>query len=497
MQNTEILVIGSGMAGLTAAALLACDGYPVTILEQNWLPGGCSSSYPRKHFWFESGATTLVGLDPGMPVHFLLEKTGISVPIKKLETPMLVYLRDGRVITRYPDLDLWIAEAERVFGPKGQRPFWEYCYRISLFVWQTSLQQRAFPPSSLNDILDMVRNFRPAQLRFAALAYPSVGDLLRKYGLDQNPDFVDFVNEQLLITAQNYLEEVNVLFGATALCYTLFSNFYVPGGMIKLVESLTGYIESRGGKIELRNPVEKVSRVKGGYIVQSKKGEYKTAKLISSLPINNTLALFDDPVLTKKYAKKVMPSASLNSAFSLGFAAKRFREFESLHHQIHLEKPFSFTQARSIFLSLSDPEDTIRCEPGQVVGSVSFHLPNPGEQQVENKETVQEEVLDLLEKRGFIRREDLLYVHSSTQKSWEKWTGRKWGFVGGYPQYLRIKPWQMIDARLNREGAYICGDSVYPGQGIPGACLSGIIAWKKLSADWHRRLAVFSTSATG
>ncbi|MEZ4775433.1 MAG: NAD(P)/FAD-dependent oxidoreductase [Bacteroidia bacterium] len=485
MQNTEILVIGSGMAGLTAAALLAKDGHHITVLEQNWLPGGCSSSYPRKHFWFESGATTLVGLDPGMPVHFLMEKTGISFPVKKLETPMQVYLRNGQKITRYQDLEQWIAEAERVFGPEGQRPFWEYCYQISQFVWQTSLQQLSFPPSSLNDLLDTARSFRPAQLRFAILAYQSMGDLLAKYGLDTNPDFVAFVNEQLLITAQNYHHEVNVLFGATALCYTLFSNFYVPGGMIKMVEALTGFIQSKGGEIVLRNPVEKITRTIDGFVVQSKKGEYKTQKVISAIPINNTLSLFDSPALTKKYKPRVMPSDMLNSAFSLGFAAKRFREFDSLHHQIHLEKPFSFTDAKSIFLSLSDPNDHIRCEAGQMVGSVSFHLPDPGERLVENKETVQQEVLDLLEARGFIRKEDLLYVHSSTQKSWEKWTARKWGFVGGYPQYMNIKPWQMIDARLNGSGAYICGDSVYPGQGIPGACLSGIIAWKKLSADWH------------
>ena len=51
--------------------------------------------------------------------------------------------------------------------------------------------------------------------------------------------------------------------------------------------------------------------------------------------------------------------------------------------------------------------------------------------------------------------------------------------------YMGIKPWRMKDARLDGHGAYICGDSTYPGQGIPGACLSGIIAVEKLMAD-HR-----------
>ena len=92
-------------------------------------------------------------------------------------------------------------------------------------------------------------------------------------------------------------------------------------------------------------------------------------------------------------------------------------------------------------------------------------------------------ILDALVEKDFLKRENILYQHSSTPKSWHKWTRRKWGFVGGYPQFMKVKPWQMLSARLDGGGAYICGDSTYPGQGIPGACLSGIIAAEKLSRD--------------
>lgn len=68
MQQTEIVIIGSGMGSLSAAAYLASEGKKVTIVEQNYLPGGCTSSYFRKGFIFESGATTLVGIDKGMPL---------------------------------------------------------------------------------------------------------------------------------------------------------------------------------------------------------------------------------------------------------------------------------------------------------------------------------------------------------------------------------------------------------------------------------------------
>lgn len=64
-----------------------------------------------------------------------------------------------------------------------------------------------------------------------------------------------------------------------------------------------------------------------------------------------------------------------------------------------------------------------------------------------------------------------------------KWTNRKWGFVGGYPQYMNIKPWEMINGRILKNKAYLCGNSTYPGQGIPGACLSGVIAFEKWKCD--------------
>jgi phytoene dehydrogenase-like protein len=80
-------------------------------------------------------------------------------------------------------------------------------------------------------------------------------------------------------------------------------------------------------------------------------------------------------------------------------------------------------------------------------------------------------------------REDILYRDSATPGAWTFWTQRAYGMVGGYPQYRAIKPWQMKDARLDHRGAYTCGDSVYPGQGIVGVCLSGIIAANKLVLD--------------
>ena len=475
------------MAGLSAGALLAKGGHRVLVLEQNWLPGGCTSTYPRKQRYFESGATTLVGLDPGMPLHWLLQTLGISLEARTLEVPMTIHFPDGERLVRHQNLEKWIVEAEAFFGPQHQRSFWEECFSISEFVWQTSLQQRAFPPSNFRDLLAAARNFRPRQLSFATKAFTSTYDLLKRHNLHLHPRFVSFVNEQLMITAQNVMQEVNVLFGATALCYTNYGNYSLDGGMIKLAEALVGYIEQAGGEVRLRQPVSSVLKRNGKYLVETtfraESQQMECDHLVAAIPINNLLDLWQGEAKIDRLRRKTMTSKQLNSAFQVGLAVRRTREFDCLHHQIHLDKPLVQTGSHSIFLSLSHPLDTQRCGPDELVASVSTHVPDPANTRLHDKEVIVNSILETLEQQELIRKEDILFHHSSTPGAWMKWTGRAWGFVGGYPQYMRIKPWQMLDARLDHQGAYLCGDSAYPGQGIPGAVLSGIIAAEKMRLD--------------
>lgn len=476
----HIIIVGAGMAGLCAGALLAEKGKKVTILEKNWLPGGCSSSYPRKHYIFESGATTLVGLDEKMPLRYVLDKTGIKVPALRLAIPMKVYLQNGMVVTRHNDINQWIAEAERVFGAENQRVFWEKCYEISKAVWEISLQQTTFPPSSLLDLWGLVKKFRPFQLLYAGYAFMSVQDLLVKYGLDKNADFVAFVNEQLLITAQNTAEQVNMLFGATALCYTNFGNYYVAGGLLNMVQPFVDYIVQKGGEVKLRTAVEMVLCKGKGYQVQTPTKVYACDKVLFAIPINDTLAMFENKGVRQKFEQKILASKQLNGAFTIGAVFHKKRNFDCIHHQIHLSKPLLYTGSHSIFVSMSHQDDALRCKENEIVLNISTHVPDPEHTIIEDKSLVAAEIFEVLAQKGLFSPQDLIFYHASTPKSWQKWTSRKWGFVGGYPQYLHIKPWQMIDARLDGQGAFICGDSTYPGQGIPGVALSAIVAVEKM-----------------
>ena len=51
----KVVIIGAGFGGLAAAALLARDGFEVTVVEKNEQPGGRASIHKDKGFTFDMG----------------------------------------------------------------------------------------------------------------------------------------------------------------------------------------------------------------------------------------------------------------------------------------------------------------------------------------------------------------------------------------------------------------------------------------------------------
>ena len=60
--ETDIVVIGSGIGGLCAAALLARYGYKVTVCEAHYHAGGAAHGFEVKGFHFDAGPSFFAGM---------------------------------------------------------------------------------------------------------------------------------------------------------------------------------------------------------------------------------------------------------------------------------------------------------------------------------------------------------------------------------------------------------------------------------------------------
>ena len=61
VEVTDVIVIGSGIGGLTAAALLQERGIATVVFEKNRYPGGSCSSFQRNGYRFDAGASVFYG----------------------------------------------------------------------------------------------------------------------------------------------------------------------------------------------------------------------------------------------------------------------------------------------------------------------------------------------------------------------------------------------------------------------------------------------------
>lgn len=73
----KIVMIGGGLGGLTTGALLAKEGYAVTVLEKNRLIGGGLQCFRRRGVIFETGMHILGGFMPGHNLNRICHYLGI------------------------------------------------------------------------------------------------------------------------------------------------------------------------------------------------------------------------------------------------------------------------------------------------------------------------------------------------------------------------------------------------------------------------------------
>lgn len=85
---SKVVVIGSGLGGLTCAYILQKNGYEVTVLEQGFQVGGCLQCFVRDGVKFETGMHFIGSAAPGQTINRAMEYFSLSrdVSLSSLDT---------------------------------------------------------------------------------------------------------------------------------------------------------------------------------------------------------------------------------------------------------------------------------------------------------------------------------------------------------------------------------------------------------------------------
>lgn len=94
----NIVIIGSGLGGLTAGALLAKNGHKVTLLEQHYLLGGCATTYKRPGgFNCEVGLHQMDGLHQGDDKDKIFQFLDVYEHVEFVKTPEFYRLKTDTI----------------------------------------------------------------------------------------------------------------------------------------------------------------------------------------------------------------------------------------------------------------------------------------------------------------------------------------------------------------------------------------------------------------
>ena len=161
----KVIVIGGGVAGLSAGIYAQKCGFEATILESHSIAGGNCTSWKRKGYLFEGGMHWLSGSDPREQFNIMWRHVGAlddSVAIRTAE-PFMEYDHDGTPIRFYRDVE----KTERhmlELAPADAKEIKKLCANIR------KVKNLSMPISDIRGVKATKKMHPPLSLLFSALS---------------------------------------------------------------------------------------------------------------------------------------------------------------------------------------------------------------------------------------------------------------------------------------------------------------------------------------
>jgi phytoene dehydrogenase-like protein len=298
-----------------------------------------------------------------------------------------------------------------------------------------------------------------------------------------------FVDAQLIIASQATSRYTNALYGAAALDLPRRGVVHAAGGMGSIAGTLVEAVRGNGGQVYLRQEATCIIMEGGKPVaVETNKGLSVPADVvIVNLPPWNVTQLLGEHA--PRRLRNLPPNPNqLWGAFMIyvGLDGAAVPDDFALHHQVVRGEPLG--NGNSVFLSLSPAWDEGRAPAGRRTLTLSTHtqlaswwdLFEGDRKAYEARKN--EYVARVLAAAGVALPglgDAANLILPGTPVTFQRFTRRRWGWVGGFPQTSLFHAW---GPRL-APGLWLVGDSIFPGQSVPAVALGGLRVARSILAE--------------
>ncbi|NGM69742.1 NAD(P)-binding protein [Natronolimnobius sp. AArcel1] len=478
-ESTAVAVIGGGVAGMSTAARLQAAGVSTVVLEQHEHIGGCAGYYRTDGFAFDVGATTLVDFQEGGVGGQLLADIGLEPPDITVQDAYDVWLPDRRV-TLYHDQQQWERERTAKLGDSDRhREFYSFLDDLSETFWRITREGVKLPVQTPGDV---VRNANAVGLRdLPQLRYLrwTMADALDAYDVADERALRHMIAMLVEDTVHTTLEEaplINSVLGSTIRRAGIGR---ATGGMYGFWRAFEEQYLDLGGTIRTDHLVTEITGEAGAFRIQTARGVYHAEQVVSAVPIN----------LTKRIAPSIVGDSldhhiSMMEAHEggavvvfLGVPAHEVDDHESTHHQVLPTYDEPLGDGNNMFITVSDPGDTVSAPEGYRAVMLSTHCDleqwDPDQNSYEQrKNDIRDRLIEAARTVYPNLASDPVVCEVGTPVTYETFTNRPRGAVGGYRQTMANTNQRAVPHDIGVDGFYLAGDTTWPGLGTV-ACVIG------------------------
>lgn len=488
----KITIVGAGFGGLSAAALMAKEGFEVNVLEKNEQSGGRASVYSEKGYNFDMGPSWYLMSD--VYEKFFKEfgkKPEDFFKLERLNPSYRIFFDNEKVMDVSADLknnyELFDSLEEN-----GGEKLKKYL-ASSKELYDFSINEMLY--KDYNSVLDFFN-----------------GKLLFKgYKLNIWENLQHYVNKQFESDeARKILEyAIGFLGGSpknTPSFYHLMSHvdltmgvWYPQGGIRKVVESLHQLAESYGADFHFNEPVEKLE-VKNGNIkkVITNKGSYEPdIVLMNADYAHSELDLLNTKSQTynqKYWEKRVMAPSAMVAYLGVDYTVDKLA-----HHNLFLDKDWehgfdsifdpkkaTWPENPSYYVNVPSRTDKSAAPPGSDTLFILIPLAPGLKDTPELRERFYNKIMDDLESKleENIRNHIVVKRIFALNDFKDRYNAYK-GTALGLSHTLRQSAlWRPSHRSKKVKNLYYSGQYTHPGIGVPMTLISSQIVTEEIKKQY-------------